>query len=177
MWSWSGAARLDSSLPANWLRPGLASASSRNTTSSARPCTAPASSASTRSTSSAFRGERIVGAADAARFVSPNGTTVVIDAERVRAAVVDRSIFDRDLAASAVSAGATIQIGMRVVRVTRGQQSVTIRTTGAVDARCRSTCRRPGVRRELSPQPRARSRRAERARPQRSARSAVSAAR
>ena len=68
----------------------------------------------------------IVGAADAARFVSPNGTTVVIDAERVRAAVVDRSIFDRDLAASAVDAGARIETGVRVVGVTRGPQSVTI---------------------------------------------------
>jgi digeranylgeranylglycerophospholipid reductase len=78
----------------------------------------------------------IVGAADAARFVSPNGTTVVIDAERVRAAVVDRSIFDRDLAASAVDAGAAIQTGVRVVSVTRGQRSVTIRTAdGASEAR------------------------------------------
>ncbi len=75
----------------------------------------------------------IVGAADAARFVSPNGATVVIDAERVRAAVVDRSIFDSDLAASAVCAGAVIQTGVRVVSVTRGTQSVTIRTTGAAD--------------------------------------------
>jgi digeranylgeranylglycerophospholipid reductase len=78
----------------------------------------------------------IVGAADAARFVSPNGTTLVIDAERVRAAVVDRSIFDRDLAASAVDAGAAIQTGVRVVSVTRGQRSVTIRTAdGASEAR------------------------------------------
>jgi digeranylgeranylglycerophospholipid reductase len=73
----------------------------------------------------------IVGAADAARFVSPNGTTVVIDAERVRAAVVDRSIFDRDLAASAVDAGARLQTGVRVVGVTRGPQSVTISTADA----------------------------------------------
>ena len=80
----------------------------------------------------------IVGAADAARFVSPNGTTVVIDAERVRAAVVDRSIFDRDLAASAVDAGARIETGVRVVGVTRGPQSVTISTADddvAIEAR------------------------------------------
>ena len=81
----------------------------------------------------------IVGAADAARFVSPNGTTVVIDAERVRAAVVDRGIFDRDLAASAVDAGATIQTGVRVASVTCGPQSVTIRTmappTTTIEAR------------------------------------------
>ena len=42
----------------------------------------------------------IVGGADAARFVSPNGTAVVIGAEQVRAAVVDRAIFDRQLAAA-----------------------------------------------------------------------------
>ena len=81
----------------------------------------------------------IVGAADAARFVSPNGTTVVIDAERVRAAVVDRGIFDRDLADSAVDAGATIQTGVRVASVTRGPQSVAIRTadaaSGTIEAR------------------------------------------
>ena len=81
----------------------------------------------------------IVGAADAARFVSPNGTTVVIGAERVRAAVVDRGIFDRDLAASAVDAGATIQTGVRVASVTCGPQSVAIRTadaaSGTIEAR------------------------------------------
>jgi digeranylgeranylglycerophospholipid reductase len=76
----------------------------------------------------------IVGAADAARFVSPNGTTVVIDAERVRAAVVDRGIFDRDLADSAVDAGAAIHTGVRVASVTRGPQSVTIRTADAASA-------------------------------------------
>jgi len=81
----------------------------------------------------------IVGAADAARFVSPNGTTVVIDAERVRAAVVDRGIFDRDLADSAVDAGAVLHTGVRVASVTGGPQSVTIRTveaaSGTIEAR------------------------------------------
>ena len=81
----------------------------------------------------------IVGAADAARFVSPNGTTVVIGAERVRAAVVDRGIFDRDLAGSAVDAGARIHTGVRVASVTRGPRSVAIRTAdaafGTIEAR------------------------------------------
>ena len=61
----------------------------------------------------------IVGSADAARFVAPNGGTVDIGAERVRAAIVDRAIFDRDLAASAVAAGATIRTGARVVGIAR----------------------------------------------------------
>jgi digeranylgeranylglycerophospholipid reductase len=73
----------------------------------------------------------IVGAADSARFISPNGTTVVIRAEGVRAAVVDRAIFDRELADAAVAAGATIHTGVRVVGVARARKSVTIR---AVDA-------------------------------------------
>jgi digeranylgeranylglycerophospholipid reductase len=81
----------------------------------------------------------IVGAADAARFVSPNGTTVVIDAERVRAAVVDRGIFDRDLADSALDAGAAIHTGVRVASVAGGPRSVTIRTadaaSGTIEAR------------------------------------------
>jgi digeranylgeranylglycerophospholipid reductase len=80
----------------------------------------------------------IVGAADGARFVSPNGTTVLIAAERVRAAVVDRTIFDRDLAASAIEAGATIETGVRVVGVTRGRHSVTIRTAAAAPIEARA---------------------------------------
>ncbi len=73
----------------------------------------------------------IVGSADAARFVAPNGGVVDIGVERVRAAIVDRAIFDRDLAASAVAAGATIRTGARVVGIAREQQSVTITTADA----------------------------------------------
>ena len=73
----------------------------------------------------------IVGAADAARFIAPNGSIVDIGVERVRAAIVDRAIFDRDLAASAVAAGATIRTGTRVVSIAREQQSVTITTSDA----------------------------------------------
>jgi flavin-dependent dehydrogenase len=78
----------------------------------------------------------IVGAADSARFISPNGTTVVIGAARVRAAVVDRAVFDRELAGSAVEAGATIHTGARVVSIMRSGRAVTIRTTDAtIEAR------------------------------------------
>lgn len=70
----------------------------------------------------------IVGAADAARFVAPNGSIVDIGVDGVRAAIVDRAIFDRDLAASAVQAGATIRTGARVVGIARERQSVIITT-------------------------------------------------
>ncbi len=73
----------------------------------------------------------IVGTADAARFVSPNGTTVLIGAEQVRAAVVDRAIFDRELAVSAIDAGAIVETGVRVAGVWKGEASVTVQTSGA----------------------------------------------
>src|SRR5262245_20998067 len=71
----------------------------------------------------------IVGTADAARFVSPNGTTVLIGAEQVAAAVVDRAIFDRELASSAVGAGAVIETGVRVTSVSKGDASVKVHTS------------------------------------------------
>jgi digeranylgeranylglycerophospholipid reductase len=78
----------------------------------------------------------VVGTAHTARFVSPNGTTVVVEAERVRAAVVDRATFDRDLAESAIGAGATIRAGVRVVNVRPEHDGVTVRTNdGDVRAR------------------------------------------
>ena len=73
----------------------------------------------------------IVGTADAARFVSPNGTTVLIGADQVRAAVVDRAIFDRELAVSAIDAGAIVETGVRVAGVWKGEASVTVQTSGA----------------------------------------------
>jgi geranylgeranyl reductase family protein len=78
----------------------------------------------------------IVATAHSARFISPNGTSVVIDAERVRAAVVDRAAFDRDLAAHAVAAGAAIHTGVRVIGLDRTRHAVTVRTSeGDVSAR------------------------------------------
>ncbi len=78
----------------------------------------------------------IVGTARSARFVSPNGTSVVIDAEQVRAAVVDRAAFDRDLADEAIQAGATIHTGARVISLERSGTGVTAATSiGDVTAR------------------------------------------
>jgi geranylgeranyl reductase family protein len=78
----------------------------------------------------------IVGCAQSARFISPNGTSIVIEAERVRAAVVDRARFDSDLAAAAIAAGATIRTGARVVSLQRTPSAVSIGTdNGDVCAR------------------------------------------
>jgi digeranylgeranylglycerophospholipid reductase len=58
--------------------------------------------------------ETILDAAHAARFISADGSSLLIDHERVRAAIVDRAAFDRALAAAAITAGAEIQTGSRV---------------------------------------------------------------
>ena len=47
--------------------------------------------------------------AHAARFVSADGSSILIDHERVRAAIIDRGPFDAALAASATDAGADVR--------------------------------------------------------------------
>jgi digeranylgeranylglycerophospholipid reductase len=79
----------------------------------------------------------IVGAAMSARFFSPNGTAVAIEAGRVRAAVVDRVEFDADVAASARAAGAAIHTGVRVISVEREPAAI-VATTARGSARARA---------------------------------------
>ena len=50
----------------------------------------------------------ILATAQAARFVSCDGNSVLVDAERVRAWIVDRGVFDQMLADRARAAGAEI---------------------------------------------------------------------
>src|SRR5688572_15119817 len=49
-----------------------------------------------------------------ARFFSSDGNSVLIDAERVRASIVDRATFDQSLAQAARDAGAEIRSAARV---------------------------------------------------------------
>jgi flavin-dependent dehydrogenase len=78
----------------------------------------------------------IVGMAQSACFVAPNGTSVVIEDARVRAAVVDREQFDRDLADGAVDAGACLRTGERVASVEQSGDTVVVTTArGRVTAR------------------------------------------
>jgi digeranylgeranylglycerophospholipid reductase len=78
----------------------------------------------------------IVGSAQSARFISPNGTSVVVNADRVSAAVVDRARFDSELAATAAAAGAMIRTGVRVLSLERTPSTVSIRSDrGEVNAR------------------------------------------
>jgi geranylgeranyl reductase family protein len=56
----------------------------------------------------------ILATTHAARFIGADGTSVVIDAERIRAAIVDRAVFDQALADSSRRAGAELRPGARV---------------------------------------------------------------
>jgi digeranylgeranylglycerophospholipid reductase len=68
----------------------------------------------------------IVGTAHAARFIAPDGSSVLVNDDRVRAAVVDRVTFDRDLAAAAIAAGARIHTGARVASVQQAPDAVIV---------------------------------------------------
>jgi digeranylgeranylglycerophospholipid reductase len=61
--------------------------------------------------------QTILQTAHAARFISADGSSVLVDHERVRAAIIDRGSFDAALAADAVRAGTEIQVGCRVRQI------------------------------------------------------------
>lgn len=79
----------------------------------------------------------ILATADRARFVASDGSSVGVDAESVRAAVIDRARFDQALADSGRRAGAEIRLAARVTTIAIGGAGVTIAVgDGAnVDAR------------------------------------------
>jgi digeranylgeranylglycerophospholipid reductase len=73
----------------------------------------------------------ILGTAQIATFVAADGSSVAVDAERAKAVVVDRAVFDRALAAASCAAGAELRTGSRVRTITIGSGSVTIGVGGA----------------------------------------------
>jgi geranylgeranyl reductase family protein len=70
--------------------------------------------------------EAILGTAHVATFVAADGSSVSVDAERAKAAVVDRAVFDQALASASRSAGAELQSGTRVRTIEVGAKGVTI---------------------------------------------------
>ena len=76
--------------------------------------------------------------ASAARFFGADGSSVIVDAGRVRAAVVDRAEFDRSLAENSRAAGAELRAGARVRSISVTPDRVLVRGDGdaaTVDAR------------------------------------------
>lgn len=66
----------------------------------------------------------------AARFIGPDGSSVVVDAERVNAAIVDRARFDQALAESSIAAGAELRSNARVRTIAIGPAGVTVLADG-----------------------------------------------
>ena len=73
----------------------------------------------------------ILGTAEAATFVAADGSSVSVDAEKARAAIVDRAMFDQALAEGSRAAGAEVRPGTRVQAITPGARSVTVQIDGA----------------------------------------------
>jgi geranylgeranyl reductase family protein len=69
----------------------------------------------------------ILSTANAARFVSADGTSVCIDSDRVSAAIVDRAVFDRTLADESRSAGAEVRSGARARTIAVAEDRVVVR--------------------------------------------------
>jgi digeranylgeranylglycerophospholipid reductase len=70
----------------------------------------------------------ILSIAHSARFISADGSSVVVDADTVQAAVVDRIAFDGVLAGEALDAGAAIHTGERVRGIDSRAEGVEVRT-------------------------------------------------
>src|SRR5262249_49838691 len=81
--------------------------------------------------------EAILSTAQHATFVAADGSSVSVDAERVKAAVVDRAVFDQSLAESARAAGADLRSGRRVRTIAAGPRSAVVGVDGSdpVEAR------------------------------------------
>ena len=80
--------------------------------------------------------DTILHTAHAARFISADGSALLIDHDRVRAAIIDRGAFDGALAASASAAGAEIRTGCRVRQIDVTSEGVNVSTaTGMLQSR------------------------------------------
>ena len=72
----------------------------------------------------------IMSTACAARFVAPDGSSVLVDADRVNAAIVDRARFDQALADSSRNAGVDLRSNARVRRIAIADDGVSVTADG-----------------------------------------------
>jgi digeranylgeranylglycerophospholipid reductase len=82
--------------------------------------------------------EAILGTAHVATFVAADGTSVSVDAERAKAAVVDRAVFDQALADSSRTAGVEVRNGTRVNTIAIGAKSVSVAVAGDAPVEARA---------------------------------------
>jgi digeranylgeranylglycerophospholipid reductase len=74
--------------------------------------------------------ELVVGEADSARFWGAAGQSVMVQSDRIRAAIVDRVRLDATIAARAATAGVAVRQGMRVERIETGPEGVSVTGPG-----------------------------------------------
>ena len=174
MWSSSAAARPGSSPRASWRRAGTASSSSKSTSVIGAPvhCTGVLGLDAFDELDLPRRA--ILGTAHAARFVAPDGSTVV-DRRRARPRRGRRSLDLRQAISPTRPSPPAPTADRRARRDRRRAGAASVTSARRTAPSMRRARLRPRVRRELSLQPRARPRRAARARPERAARGAVSA--
>ena len=81
--------------------------------------------------------ESILGTADAATFVAADGSSVSVDAEKARAVIVDRAVFDQALADRCAAAGVELRTNARVrsIHPTRDAVGVTVDGSEPIAAR------------------------------------------
>lgn len=72
----------------------------------------------------------ILSTAQAARFVAPDGSSVLVDTDRVNAAIVDRARFDQALADSSREAGVDLRSDARVRSIAVGDAGVSVQADG-----------------------------------------------
>jgi geranylgeranyl reductase family protein len=72
----------------------------------------------------------ILGTAHVATFVAADGSSVSVDAERAKAVVIDRAVFDQGLADASRAAGAELRTGARVRTIAVGSGGVKIGVEG-----------------------------------------------
>jgi digeranylgeranylglycerophospholipid reductase len=81
--------------------------------------------------------DTILGFASAARFWAGDGGSVLVASERVKAAVIDRALFDQAMSRKAIAAGVEVQLGWRAEEMQVGDSHVAVRNASgtAVAAR------------------------------------------
>lgn len=75
--------------------------------------------------------QAILDTVHAASFVAADGSSVLVDSERVRAAVIDRAVFDQALAEESRISGAELRSGARVTSIAIEPSRVTIGVQGS----------------------------------------------
>ncbi|MGH9383058.1 MAG: geranylgeranyl reductase family protein [Vicinamibacterales bacterium] len=71
--------------------------------------------------------QTILGVAAAARFWAGDGGSVLIASEQIKAAVIDRALFDQDMSRRAVAAGVELRLGWRAEAMRIDRPAVEVR--------------------------------------------------